>query len=110
MDELTFDVDGIRGLSIRAAYAKLKVLSKYDPHGADEDIGWVLLAAEQMGRTEYADGQCRLPIMFEDEPALKVAWLDGQRGRMVEQDCANCSGCNNDSGNPCPTHDFYPYY
>ncbi|PQV53409.1 hypothetical protein [Paraburkholderia sp. BL21I4N1] len=45
-----------------------------------------------------------MPAFFADVPELKREWLDGWNRYDELVDMQNCSGCNNERGDPCPCH------
>lgn len=104
MTGLSFDRDGIRGLSIRVAHARGKVLSLTDEQAGSDLIIEALLAAGDMAMGDAGDEG--LPTMFADEPALKRAWNDGVRLQRLYGEMDVCPYCLDDHFDLCPVHDF----
>ena len=67
----------MRGLDIRIAYAKAKLLSITDQKGSEDAFFEAINDAQLDGYSDYQAGLHGVPIMFADEPSLRRAWLTG---------------------------------
>lgn len=56
------------------------------------------------GAESYEQGS-DMPNLVVDLPRLAASWRAGWNHRGLCAEMEVCSGCNNGSGNPCPTHD-----
>ena len=97
----------MRGLDVRLAYARNKVLCSVGVivPGSDDDDGWMVFqAAKASGYHDHLAGQSEVPILFRDEPELVNAWKEGQDEAAEFEEMSECTGCNDGTGNPCCIH------
>ncbi|HCQ8372924.1 TPA: hypothetical protein OMD73_005232 [Klebsiella pneumoniae] len=97
-------MNSLHGLDIRIEWGKAKVMLVIDKSKASSEMVDVLWSAETCGYTDYSLGRNSVPGMFGDEPLLVEAWERGWNFHAEADEMSNCECCNNDSGNPCPTH------
>lgn len=96
-------MNALRGLNIRADYAKRKLMQKHFSAQAAEL--WVSLEdAYALGVNDYYRGCETPPPLFKDESLLLDAWEEGQSFAEESFEMANCSSCQNREGFPCPFH------
>lgn len=93
----------MRGLDIRANFALAKIAKAIgiDPEG--DELWEALQEAEFLGHCDYRSDR-PVPILFQDEPSLVKAWESGFDFAAESAEMAECHGCNDGTGNPCPTH------
>ena len=74
----------MRGLDIRVRYAQAKVVNMLGLDAEDVEIGCeVARDAEALGYYDYEDGRSDLPTVFQGEPELINAWVDGWNSRAA---------------------------
>jgi len=95
----------VRGLNIRIAWGKARVMAVIDAKRAEDEMSEVAFEAQVAGYHDYRSDSDTLPHMFADVPELAAAWWHGRNHAAVSDEMENCSGCNNDRGEPCPYHD-----
>lgn len=93
-------------LKIRIAYAQAKIGNLLMPSDVSSDeVTDVLRDAEEWGRCcYYRQGEHEPPVLFRDEPGLVQAWQYGYNAAAESLEMAECSSCNDGSGDPCPCH------
>src|SRR5690606_19129268 len=93
----------LRGLDIRCQWS-IVVPGIHDEDDRDECRNELILAAEELGRDDYARGREDVPLLFKGEPQLVRAWKDGQFRVAEMEEMEGCADCHNDRGDPCPIH------
>ena len=68
----------MRGLEIRVAYARGKILATIDPDEGALQRQIAAFDAEMLGGDE-AFSDAAIPVMFADEAELSLAWVNGHR-------------------------------
>ncbi|MBS2132367.1 hypothetical protein KEX41_29740 (plasmid) [Burkholderia thailandensis] len=61
------------------------------------------IEAFQSGCEAYREDS-RLPMLLFDVPMLAVEWRSGWKYQAEGEEIACCVFCNDDTGNPCPSH------
>ncbi|MCX8959340.1 hypothetical protein EHW64_17880 [Erwinia psidii] len=94
----------LRGLDIRMNWVRASLMRRSDAKKAGYGMTAAEYDAETEGQHDYRAGRNTLPHLFADVQELAKAWRRGYAiaGRYTEMSA--CSGCNNDSGEPCPYH------
>lgn len=93
----------VRGLSVRIAWGKARVMAVIDAERAAEEMSDAAFEAQVGGDNDYRSGRL-LPHMFADVPELAAAWELGRSFAAVSDEMDSCTGCRNDRGEPCPLH------
>lgn len=91
----------MRGLDIRVAFALARIAAITDPHG--EAMMDVIIDAECLGHAEYRRNY-EVPVMFEGERDLTLAWSRGWNAAAYSEELENCPCCIAARGDPCPIH------
>ena len=92
-------------LEIRFAYVQAKIgnLLFSSNVSADEMID-VIRDAEAFGYRSYWNCMHEPPALIQGEPALLQAWQYGWNLAEETAEMAECSSCQDGTGNPCPFH------
>ena len=92
-------------LETRIAYAQAKIGNLLMPSDfSSDEMADVIRDAEEWGHCYYRNGEHEPPALFRDEPALLRAWKCGWSLAAESAEMAECSSCNDGTGNPCPFH------
>lgn len=94
----------MRGLDTRVALALTRILKLVDPVAGDEAIWDAAFESETDGYHDAAAGFYQLPAQFVGEPLLIQGWNSGQNAYHNSAEMAECSTCNDHTGNPCHIH------
>lgn len=96
----------MRGLETRLTFAKAIVHLSIDEHcmDANSEMLDALMDAQSQGYHDYRRGIDSVPITFHDARPLVCAWHTGVVCAIESEEMADCGFCNDDTGNPCPTH------
>lgn len=94
----------MRGLDIRADYARANIRRITDLDAAWDMFNEVVNGAYQQGQKDYLDRIFTVPAMFADVTELVSAWEQGQYSMEILEETDDCAGCQNDLGNPCHIH------
>lgn len=92
----------LRGLQIRIKWGV--ALGLFNEEARDSELCTLWEDAFAMGLYEYRAGIEHAPVLFADTSDLTKAWMEGQHFAWESEDMANCSGCQNAQGDPCPWH------
>lgn len=93
----------MRGLEAREEMALGNAIATFDEELASYhylDAGHL---AECQGRSDCIHRR-RMPIMFRGERYLTASWEHGYAFQQESDEMAECPHCQDDTGNPCPTH------
>ncbi|WP_109482860.1 hypothetical protein [Paraburkholderia sp. C35] len=95
-------------LEARGDFVLAKIAMIGDPNAEDMTYE-ALIEAQVLGYRDASvahetgeDIECS--PFFADVPELKREWLDGWSRHDEMAEMAECSGCNNSRGDPCPIH------
>jgi len=95
-------------LEARCEYVLAKLALIANPDGEDETwsplVDAQALGSQDAARAHETGEDIPVPAFFTDVPELKREWLDGWNRYDELVDMQNCSGCNNERGDPCPCH------
>jgi len=98
----------MRGLDIRVMLAKARTMEVIhcvtSDHGLTDWMIDVEVAAESLGHMDAHRGLSEPPVMFQNEPDLLRWWRCGRETYREMREMAECHGCNNGTGDPCPHH------
>ena len=94
----------MRGLEERIAYAKEKVAQSIFPSADGDEMHSIFHDATAQGICDYRKGIFDAPGMYRDVPLLLEGWNKGQEFASDLEEMANCSGCQESHGDPCPIH------
>lgn len=98
----------MRGLEVRIMVAQARIMEVIHDVRDNNFLGdWMVdvwLEAQALGYREVAEGLSEPPVMFQNEPDLLTWWEQGQSQYWEMMEMAECPGCNDGTGNPCPSH------
>lgn len=102
---LTCNLPPLRGLDVRLAWGKALVMRVIDLKKAGEEMETARQDARISGYNDFFDGVNVPPGLYADAPQLVKAWRQGWREAAASEEMAECPGCQNERGEPCPWHD-----
>ena len=92
-------------LEIRIAYAQAKIGKLlFSSDVSSDEMNAVIWAAEAFGHSSYCNGMHEPPALIQGEPALLQAWQFGYDLAEEAAEMAECSSCQDGTGNPCLGH------
>lgn len=94
-----------QALEIRIAYAQAKIGNLlFSSDVSSDEMNVVIWAAEAFGQSSYCNCMQEPPTLIQGEPALLQAWQYGYDLAEEAAEMAECSYCQDETGNPCPFH------
>lgn len=94
----------VRGLNVRIAYEKECLALLAGKEVDNEAVVLLRQRAGEEGMQHFQEGQRRPPALFLGCDDLEKCWRDGFHFMEKLAEMADCDGCTDGRGDPCPFH------